>query len=330
MSFVAAAVGVGAVTGLAGSAMQASAAGSAADKQSAAAREANDLQYRMFQQQQQANEPFRQAGVGALYGSGGMFRRRDGGSGMATSTANHDKYIQDQLDQAHQSLSGVPEWARAQMGSQFNDDVIRSNAENQWKQSGQSNGVDSSAYELDPELTRKFSMADYQEDPGYQFRLQQGQKALERSAAARGGLSNGGTIRGLSDYAQGSASQEYQNAYNRFNNDQSNRFNRLASLSGMGQTANAAMGSAGQNYANQVGQNSMGAANAQGAAGMAQAGAWGNALSGIGNSAMQLGMMKGGGFGSIPSSGGAGSGSMFGSGGWNSSLGQIGGPTPVA
>ena len=52
-------------------------------------------------------------------------------------------------------------------------------------------------------------------DPGYQFRLQQGQDALERSAAARGTLNTGGTLQGVMDYGQNLASQEYQNAYNR-------------------------------------------------------------------------------------------------------------------
>ena len=53
------------------------------------------------------------------------------------------------------------------------------------------------------------------DDPGYQFRLQQGQKALETSAAARGGLLSGGTLKGIQDYAQGLASQEYGNVYAR-------------------------------------------------------------------------------------------------------------------
>lgn len=54
-----------------------------------------------------------------------------------------------------------------------------------------------------------------QNDPGYQFRLQQGQQALERSAAAKGTLLTGGTLRDVQDYAQGLASNEYQNVYNR-------------------------------------------------------------------------------------------------------------------
>jgi hypothetical protein len=135
----------------------------------------------------------------------------------------------------------------------------------------------------DPSFQKTFGMDEFQKDPGYDFRMAEGQKALERSAAARGGLQSGGTLKAVSRYGQDYASGEYQNAYNRFTNDQTNRFNRLASVAGVGQTANAQLGQAGQNYANQVGQNAMGIANAQGAAGIAGANAWGNSLSGIGS-----------------------------------------------
>lgn len=53
------------------------------------------------------------------------------------------------------------------------------------------------------------------DDPGYQFRVQQGMKALEGSAAARGGLLSGSTARGITNYGQQAASQEYGAAYNR-------------------------------------------------------------------------------------------------------------------
>lgn len=52
-------------------------------------------------------------------------------------------------------------------------------------------------------------------DPGYEWRLKQGQQAVERSAAARGGLYSGATGKALTDYAQGAASQEFQAGYNR-------------------------------------------------------------------------------------------------------------------
>ena len=69
---------------------------------------------------------------------------------------------------------------------------------------------------------------DFTADPGYQFRLDQGQQAVERGAAARGGLLSGGHTRELTEFAQGMASQEYQNA-----------FQRLAGIAGMGQQAAA-------------------------------------------------------------------------------------------
>jgi len=132
------------------------------------------------------------------------------------------------------------------------------------------------------DFQRDFGITDFQQDPGYAFRMSEGQKALERSAAAKGGLQSGGTLKALSRYGQDYASNEYNNAYNRFNSDRDRRFNRLSSIAGIGQTANSQIGNAGMNYANQFGQNTIGAANAQGAAGIASANAWGNALSGIG------------------------------------------------
>lgn len=101
---------------------------------------------------------------------------------------------------------------------------------------------------------------DLTQDPGYAFRLSEGQKALERSAAARGGLLSGGTGKALARFGQDYGSQEYGNAYNRaltqYNaavNRENTGYNRLAAMSGTGQTAANTLGSAGQNYASNVG-----------------------------------------------------------------------------
>src|SRR3990167_9690943 len=51
----------------------------------------------------------------------------------------------------------------------------------------------------------------FEQDPGYQFRLQQGEQALGRSAAARGGRLGGAQLKALADYGQGMASQEFGN-----------------------------------------------------------------------------------------------------------------------
>lgn len=115
-------------------------------------------------------------------------------------------------------------------------------------------------------LERDFTMDDFQADPGYNFRMQEAQKAIERSAAARGGLQSGRTLKELARYSQDYASNEFSNAYNRFNMDRDRRFNRLGALAGVGQTATQQMAQAGQNYANQAGANMIGAANARAAA----------------------------------------------------------------
>jgi hypothetical protein len=140
----------------------------------------------------------------------------------------------------------------------------------------------------DADYQRDFSAADFTKDPGYEFRMAEGQKALERSAAARGGLQTGGTLKALTKYGQDYASNEYNNAYTRFNADRDRRFNRLSSLAGFGQqanaqnaAANAQQGQFAQNYAGTVGNNLMGIGNAQGAASIAKGNAWSGALSNI-------------------------------------------------
>jgi hypothetical protein len=73
-------------------------------------------------------------------------------------------------------------------------------------------------YSADPYRGAKFAAPSYaqaQQDPGYQFRLQQGQQALQNAAAAKGMLRTGATMKGLMDYNQAAASQEYDKAYGR-------------------------------------------------------------------------------------------------------------------
>lgn len=140
---------------------------------------------------------------------------------------------------------------------------------------------------LASDFNRDFTMSDFQADPGYQFRMSEGMKAIERSAAARGGLNSGATLKALTRYGQDVASQEYQNAYNRFNADRDRRFNRLSALAGIGQTAQTQVNAAGQNYANQVSGNQIGLGNAIGAAYIGQA----NRMSNLVGQGAQAGAM---------------------------------------
>jgi hypothetical protein len=121
-----------------------------------------------------------------------------------------------------------------------------------------------------------FGMSQFQADPGYNFRMSEGMKGLERSAAARGGLLSGGMLKGIQRFGQDLGSQEYQNAFNRYQTERNARLNPLQSLAGMSQTATNQLGAAGQNYATNAG-------NAFGAAGQAQASGYmgtANAISG--------------------------------------------------
>lgn len=103
------------------------------------------------------------------------------------------------------------------------------------------------------DLYKNFSQQDFQTDPGYDFRMSEGSKALERSAAAKGNLFSGGTLKALDRYNQGFASNEYENAYNRFQTNRQTQFNQLASVAGLGQSSVQATGAAGSNYAANAG-----------------------------------------------------------------------------
>jgi len=105
-------------------------------------------------------------------------------------------------------------------------------------------------------LGKSFGTADFQQDPGYAFRQSEGLKALDRSAAARGNLLSGSTLKGVQRFGQDLASQEYQNAFNRYQTERAAKLNPLQSLMGAGQSAanvmTGAAGQAGQNEASNL------------------------------------------------------------------------------
>ena len=141
-------------------------------------------------------------------------------------------------------------------------------------------------------FNQTYTGQDIYSDPSYQFRLQQGQDAIQSSAAAKGGLLTGATLKALQNYGQESASQEYSNAYNRFNADQTNRYNRLSNLVGIGQNAAAQMGNAGAQTAQAVANNTMAGANSIAAGQVASANNWANTANNLGSMATSYAMMK--------------------------------------
>jgi hypothetical protein len=170
--------------------------------------------------------------------------------------------------------------------------------------------------------TREFTGADMQAyDPGYQFRLQEAQKALMRSQSASGGMRSGGAAKALAAQQQNLASDEFNNAFNRFQQGRAQTFGILSGAAGLGERANSMALNAGNAYGSQVsgnimhgnefnadlgfrGQSEIGdmdmrgtqakndyltqKANAQASGYVGSANAWTGALKGIGNTAMDM------------------------------------------
>jgi len=138
-------------------------------------------------------------------------------------------------------------------------------------------------------------------DPGYAFRLSEGQKAVERSAAARGLTMSGGTLKDLTTYEQGLASSEYGNAFARYTQQQQQLYNQLMGVttlganatstginsnnnfSGMQLNAKEMQGSNTMTAAQIAGNAAVGAANAQAAGTVGAANAWGKGIVGATN-----------------------------------------------
>lgn len=193
----------------------------------------------------------------------------------ATASANneaareYDQTRQDQLDQLAQQRADQAPWLSA--------------GKNALAQLAAGTGAGGS-------LIKPFSLSDFQADPGYGFRISEGEKGIQRAASAHGGLYSGATLKALARFNQNTASDEYGNAYNRYNSDQSNQFNRLASIAGLGQTATNQVGQAGQsaygtiasagaNASNNISQNMIGAGNARASGYVGGANAFSNGLS---------------------------------------------------
>ncbi len=141
-----------------------------------------------------------------------------------------------------------------------------------WRQAGQT-----ALNQLAPLAAnyQKFGMDQFTQDPGYAFRLSEGQKALDRSAAARGGMISGSALKAAQRYGQEMGSQEYTNAFNRYQTERASQLQPLQSLAGVGQSATNQMGAA------------------AGAYGAGASGAYGNLGTNLGNLALGAGATAG-------------------------------------
>jgi hypothetical protein len=144
-------------------------------------------------------------------------------------------------------------------------------------------GFDPNQYAGDPNdpaygsFTKPFDVEEFYkyQDPGYAFQLQQGNQALQNSAAAGSGALSGAALKDLLKYNQDYAGTAYNDAFNRYQTQQGNIFSRLSDIAHLGQNAAAGVGAQGTALAGNAGQQ---AYNAGSAAGAGTVGA-GNALS---------------------------------------------------
>lgn len=322
MSWIAAGVAlVGVASSMSAADQQADAAESAGRLSAESSRASNALQRDMYDQTREDQTPWRDTGSAALNQLAMLMGVTPSGSWSSGGRSYDDFYNKEYARQlevlrplyirgsgkvsAGLLSDDAANRAREYAARAFEDEQNRVAAQQTEMERLRQSGDFGS-------LTRKFSMQDFEQDPGYAFRRDQGMQQIQRSAAAQGGLLSGAALKGIQRFGQDLASQEYQNAFNRFLSNQNNQFNRLASLAGVGQTANNALQTAGGNYANAVANinqnNAMNQGNAALAQGNARASGYLGAANALSGAAGMYGSM--GGFG-----GGAGASSSYN--GWN-------------
>jgi hypothetical protein len=205
----------------------ASQARGAANRQAQAANQATDAQRAMFERQVELQEPFREAG---LAGQNRLLEllglsNKPIAPGADATQEEKDRYAQQLAD--YNALIGSKDYGKY--------------------------------------ATAEFGADKFKADPGYAFRMSEGMKALERSAAARGGLLSGATLRGTQRYGQDLASQEYQNAFNRYQAERAGTLNPYQALAGTAQSSANVLGQQAGQFGNAMASNIIGAGNAQAA-----------------------------------------------------------------
>lgn len=247
--------------------------------QGKAAKNSNATQLYMYDQTRADQAPYMQAGTASL----SQLAQLMGAGGSAMPSLRSYSEVRSEL-KADPPKGG---WNNRRLEAAIQEKMkLERGALRTWQASQEQMKA------LNPEygsLTREF---EFEKDPGYDWRMQQGQEAVEASAAARGGALGGRALKELTRYGQGFASNEYQNAYNRFNTDQTNRFNRLATLAGVGQTSSNVLANANANTGNQLGSNALQAGNAQAAGIVGSTNALASGANTLGNWWMQQNAMN--------------------------------------
>jgi hypothetical protein len=269
MSWIAVAIGGSALLGAGASLF-------GAKKQADAASDASALQQAQYQQTREDLDPWREAGLLGL----NELTYRMGLTPTRTGTAGTTAPTREQFTSMAPQTGGRPLYQAfpnlAPKQSTFDQAGYDSALAAYNAQSGGQGGTQDGEY---GSLLKPFSLSDFEASPAYQFNLQEGEKAINKGASARGMYYAPQTLQDIGKYSQGVASNEFQNAYSNYNNNMNNIWNRLYGLSGTGQNAAAQTGAYGANMANQVGQNMIGAGNAQAAGRVGAANAIGGGVS---------------------------------------------------
>lgn len=241
---------------------------SAAKQQQRAADSATGTQLKMYDEQVERQEPFYAPGVGASNMLANLL-------GIDTTDGyNQSDYdqryneLRSAADAKHRGIYGfglddAPAWAYS--GIREWDKNLQNDAMRYAKEVYKPQARTPEEEAAFGSLLRSFTMDDFQKDPGYEFRMNEGMRGVEGGAAARGGLLSGAALKAIQKYGQDYASNEYGNAYNRFEADKTNKYNSLMGLVKSGQGSAGYMNNAAQNFGQQAGSNMIGAGNAQAA-----------------------------------------------------------------
>ena len=259
---------------LIGGAMQSNAASSAAGQQVGASNRALSESARQFDITRADYAPYQQVGSAAIYRLGELLGLNVPRGTAGLSAPNRADF--------YRTVTG-PQMVRVGWDPQHEGEWIQ--------QQGSTSQFDSGAYNealrqynaalnapSSPGLTPESIMA---MDPGYQFRLSEGEKAINRASNAAGNRYSGATLKDLLRYGQDYASGEFGNIYN-----------RLAGVAGTGQAATQGLGALSQNYANNQANLITGAGNASAAGTIGSANAIGSGISGAGNAVQQYLLLR--------------------------------------
>lgn len=230
--------------------------------------------------------------AGALSGGGSIISGILGSNAAESAASQQERAQQQVFNTTAQAVQGGQANVGANVGIANQDLGNASNLFNPYVSQGQTalNSLQGLISGPNSPLSTPFSFtqADLQNSPGYQFTLQQGQQAIQRAAAAQGGLFSSGTLKSLAGYTTGTADQYFNSAYNQalgtYNTNTNTALQKISSLQNLANLGYGATG-AQAGLAGQQATNSLQGAEFGSQLGLEGAQAEGGALTAQGNAA---------------------------------------------